>query len=183
MHMAFALVGLAASFALMLNSQSDFACLPAAFFCGIAIASLMHEGIRPRVPEWLLSVLVLACIIVLFSFAKTHAGVPQIALVGASFYLICSGASLFGLLKLKAAQRLGHISYGIYLIQGIPMTLLFWQQGFRNWAVGSALHYWLALLICAGTLCIVASVTYALIERPFIEIGRRRQLMSKLSTG
>jgi len=175
MHMVFALVGLAASFAIILTTQSDLWCLPAAFFCGIATASLLHENVRPRMLENTMSLIALAALALLFSFAKTHAGVVQIALTGIAFYMVACGADLFGLLRLKSAQRLGHVSYGVYLLQGIPMTLLFWNAPFRAWAVVSPMRYWLALLVCATLLCIVAAFTFALIERPFIQLGKAIQ--------
>lgn len=40
------------------------------------------------------------------------------------FHLLTSGATLFGLIELRAARRLGNISYGIYLLQGLVPTLL-----------------------------------------------------------
>ncbi|AQG99452.1 hypothetical protein A9R05_11940 [Burkholderia sp. KK1] len=183
MHIAFALVGTAASFSLMLTMRSELACLPAAFFCGITTASLLHEGIRLRMPDWSLSIVALAALIILFSFAETHAGIFEIALVGIAFLCICNGASLFGLFRLRSAERLGHISYGIYLLQGLPMTLLFWHEPFKRWAVSSPVHYWLALLFCAVVLCVFAACTYALIERPFIamghSVGRRRRPLTE----
>jgi len=173
MHLAFALVGLAASLSFAIGSMNDFAYLPAAFFFGIATASLLHERIVPHASKTTMSVCVVGCMVALFSFAKTHAGIPQIVLIGTAFYLVCSGASLFGLLHLKSATRLGHISYGIYLIQGIPMTLLYWNPSFKAWAIRSAAHYWLSLLICATILCLVATIAHMWIERPFIAIGKR----------
>jgi peptidoglycan/LPS O-acetylase OafA/YrhL len=172
MHLTFAVVGLAASFALILTTQSDLWCLPAAFFCGILTASLLHEGIKPRLSANWMSIMALTALAIMFSFARTHAGVIQIALIGIAFYLICSGADLFGLLLLRPAQRMGHISYGIYLLQGIPLTLLFWHAPFKAWALFSPTHYWTALLICAAVLCVAASITFAAIERPFIELGK-----------
>ncbi|MDR7006099.1 acyltransferase family protein [Paraburkholderia strydomiana] len=172
MHMVFALVGLAASFAIILTTQSDLWCLPAAFFCGIATASLLHEGFAPRLNVHTMSIIALAALAAMFSFAKTHAGVLQITLTGTAFYLICSGADLFGLLRLRSAQRMGHISYGIYLLQGIPMTVLFWQEPFKAWAIISPTHYWASLLLCGTVLCIIASMTFAMIERPFIRLGK-----------
>ncbi|KVF31514.1 hypothetical protein WJ09_18930 [Burkholderia vietnamiensis] len=172
MHLAFAIVGLAASFALALTSTNELAILPAAFFFGITTASLLHEEIRPSLRPSTMSAIVIICMIVLFSFAKTHAGIVQIALIGCCFYLICAGASLFGVLHLRAAERLGHISYGIYLIQGIPMTLLFWNENFKAWAVQSTIHYWSSMFICAFILCLVATAAHMVIERPFIALGK-----------
>ncbi|PRH37777.1 acyltransferase family protein [Burkholderia gladioli] len=173
MHLVFALVGLVASLAFAIGSMNDFSYLPAAFFCGIATASLLHEGFRPTLSPNMMSAIAIACMVALFSFAKSHAGEVQIVLIGVTFYLICSGASMFGVLHLRSAERLGHISYGIYLIQGIPMTLLYWHPEFKAWAIHSTAHYWLSLLICAVVLCVIASIAHVTIERPFIAIGKR----------
>ncbi|MBU9169255.1 acyltransferase family protein [Burkholderia gladioli] len=179
MHLVFALVGLVASLAFAIGSSNDFAYLPAAFFCGIATASLLHEGFRPTLSPNAMSAIAAACMVVLFSFAKSHAGEVQIILIGATFYLICSGASMFGVLHLRSAERLGHISYGIYLIQGIPMTLLYWHPEFKAWAIRSTAHYWLSLLVCAVILCVVSSIAHVAIERPFISIGKRLSKRSR----
>ncbi|WP_244826070.1 acyltransferase [Caballeronia sp. TF1N1] len=187
LRLTFALIGLAASFALMLTTQSELWCLPAAFFCGIATATLQFEGLVPQRSDRLLSLIAVAAIALLFSFARTHAGVVQIALVGIAFFCIANGASFAGLLRLKSAERLGHISYGIYLLQGLPMTLLFWHEPFRAWATQSSVHYWLALFLCALILCTMASLTYAGLERPFISLGkslgRARQSSRTINVG
>ncbi|MFM0285985.1 acyltransferase family protein [Paraburkholderia megapolitana] len=180
MHMAFAIIGLTASLATMMTSTDVAWSFISAFFCGIATASLIHEGIRPRLPQWAMSGIALVALAVMFSVAITHDGVPQVVLTGVAFYLICSGASFFGVLRLKAAGRLGHTSYGIYLMQGLPMTLLFWNERFKTWAVRSADHYWISLFLCAFVLCILSALTYVLIERPFIAIGKH---LGKMGAG
>jgi peptidoglycan/LPS O-acetylase OafA/YrhL len=46
------------------------------------------------------------------------------------------------------------------------------MRPFKAWALFSPTHYWTALLICAAVLCVAASITFAAIERPFIELGK-----------
>jgi peptidoglycan/LPS O-acetylase OafA/YrhL len=47
-----------------------------------------------------------------------------IILLGGAFFLIISGAKLFSLLSSRPARRLGNVSYGIYLLQELIMTLV-----------------------------------------------------------
>lgn len=180
LHLTFAIVGLVASLATMMTSTDVAWSFISAFFCGIATASLLHEGYRLRVPEWAMSGIALVALAAMFSVAITHDGVPQVLLTGLAFYLVCSGASFFGVLRLRAAERLGHISYGIYLMQGLPMTLLFWNEHFKAWAVQSVSYYWVSLLVSAAVLCVLSALTYALIERPFMAFGKH---LAKNSAG
>lgn len=172
-HVAFSAIGLIASLMVMMKDPAiEWSCI-AAFFSGMLSASLLHEGIRPRLSDPAMSTISLFALALLFSFALTHAGVPQIVLMAIVFYFICSGASFFGILQLRGAERLGHISYGIYLLQGIPMNLFFSSHSRTQWAIRSPANYWLSLLVCAFLLCLVASITHILIEKPFISLGKK----------
>ncbi len=180
MQRSFVTVGLAASIGLLLNSDNVLAALPACFFIGMLVATLIEDGIRPRCNDQVASLIVIACLIVFFAFFHTHAGLPQIILLGVSFYLICAKASLFGILKTKGAHRLGHISYSIYLMQGLPLTIVFNNPKIVHWSTASPERYWLSIFGIAVLLTLAAAATYALIERPGIELGKR---CARLLTG
>jgi peptidoglycan/LPS O-acetylase OafA/YrhL len=88
------------------------------------------------------------------------------------FLLIVSGYDCFGLLALKASQRLGNISYGIYLLQGLVLNRVFAVEGLRRYALQSTTHYWIILTLSAILLVLAASIAHVLIERPGIALGQ-----------
>jgi peptidoglycan/LPS O-acetylase OafA/YrhL len=96
-----------------------------------------------------------------------------VLLLGPAFYLIASGCTLFGLLNLRAAHRLGDISYGIYLLQGLVLALMFSLAPLRSIAVASPLGHWATGLLGAVLLMLFALAVHVAVERPAIEIGQQ----------
>jgi peptidoglycan/LPS O-acetylase OafA/YrhL len=80
---------------------------------------------------------------------------------------------LFGLLTARAAQRLGSISYSVYLLQGIVLTLVFAVPPLREFAMRAPANYWLVGLLGACLLIAMAGVTFVCVEQPCIAFGKR----------
>ena len=80
--------------------------------------------------------------------------------------------SLFGLLKTRAAIRLGDVSYGIYLLQGLILGAVFRPHFSRTWDQSSVLGHWVLCLVCGVLLIAVATATHMWIERPGILAGK-----------
>jgi peptidoglycan/LPS O-acetylase OafA/YrhL len=93
------------------------------FLSGMAVASLLHQNMKPRMSPSLSSTIALACLAVIFTTSDGGYGTTTAALLTLFFYLVCSGSTLFGLLTTTPAQRLGNISYSLYLMQGLVLTL------------------------------------------------------------
>jgi peptidoglycan/LPS O-acetylase OafA/YrhL len=89
------------------------------------------------------------------------------------FYLVCSGTSVFGLLTTTPARRLGNISYSLYLMQGLVLTLVFAIAPLRDFAMTSPQQYWAAGIVCVCVLLLGAALGYAFVERPGIALGQR----------
>ena len=143
------------------------------FLVGSSTASLLHMNRHPRLGNAASSAIVLLLLGVAFCFyGDLHKAVP-IILFGAAFFLIASGADIFGLLVSRPAKRLGDVSYGIYLLQGPVLTLLLSPPWIRRVTLNSPEAHWLILLLSAGLLAALATVTHALVERPGINLGRR----------
>lgn len=89
--------------------------------------------------------------------------------MAAFFILILKGFDLFGVLSSKGFVRLGHLSYSIYLNQGL---LLFCTFTFldRNIIVK---HEQLVLSLMFALLCFASLITYKFVELPFIRIGKK----------
>jgi len=142
----------------------------ALFAIGMGSAALRNI---PSLPQWLSSACVLGLLAFLFiAFDEAHSVVPLV-LIGLVFWLIVSGCDCFGLLSVRASQRLGNISYGIYLLQGLVLNRVFAVEELRHYALQSALHYWIILAISAILLVFAASIAHVTIERPGIALGQR----------
>ena len=82
------------------------------------------------------------------------------------------GCTIFGLLTTKPARRLGDISYGIYLLQGLPQALFFRPRFFSAIELGSPAGHWLLTFVAAVFLISLATLTHVYIERPGIVLGK-----------
>lgn len=146
---------------------------PALFLVGMTCASLHRLGMRPRLSDGLASGTVLTLLSLTFAGFSSAYGAGPVILLGFAFFLIASGCTVFGLLTCRPARRLGDVSYSIYLLQGLMLAAVFRPAPMREIALGSPLGFWSLVLLCALVLVAVSGVTYALVERPGIALGRR----------
>lgn len=172
-------VGLAISLALLVraNAPASAAPQPAAFialFCAgmlTATARKAVAGFGFGTPVW--SAVAAGLIVAVLALFQTAYAALPICILGAAFFLIANGASLFGLLVSRPARRLGDVSFGIYLLQGLVLAGAFAAPQVRSFALSSALGHWF-VVGCSGLVLIsVATVTHAVIERPGIDAGHR----------
>ena len=177
LHLPFlvAALGLCLLFALIRpNPGSAAPSIRAALFLfGMTCASLEQRGLNLQLPDHVKSIFAIALIgIVMTCFSHAYSAIPA-ALLGLVFYLIVSGASMFGLLLSRPCRRLGDASYSIYLLQGLVTTLFFSLPGLRNYAIVSPLQHWTAMAICASLLFLISTMTFVWIERGGIELGKQ----------
>ena len=111
----------------------------------------------------------LICTILITLLAQpTLYGPSEKLFLCAIFFSVVSGANLFGFLITKAAIRLGAISYSLYLTQGLilfPLILHFKTNNEPELNV----HTFVILVLCYAEICLLSSITYHFIERPFIK--------------
>lgn len=147
--------------------------LPALFLVGMTCGSLTRSGMAAKLADPVASVIVgLLMLGVFVAFDSTYTAGAAI-LLGLAFYLIASGCSFFGLLTTRAARRLGNASYGIYLLQGLVLTLAFSIAQARGIALASAIGHWSMVLSCAVVLVGISAAAHIGIERTGIALGRR----------
>ena len=77
------------------------------------------------------------------------------------------------MLTTQSAQRLGEISYGIYLLQGIVLFSFVQIPDIKPLVTSTTIHYWLFMLIEAITLVTIAFFAYRFIEKPCIDLGKK----------
>jgi len=178
LHFAFAVGGFALSLAYLATHNIAAITAPppvciALFLAGMTSASLAPRYVGFKRADHVASVIVGILICGVFiAFDSSH-NVSVTLLLGIAFYLIASGCSFFGLLTSRSARRLGNVSYGIYLLQGLVLTIVFSNQWARDTALQSPLGHWFMVLLCAILLVTVATAAHALVERPGIKIGNR----------
>jgi peptidoglycan/LPS O-acetylase OafA/YrhL len=178
LHLPFAVTALAISLGYLLVFgrpaviAPDSVCV-ALFIVGMTSGSLARNDMAAKIPNSIASVLVglLICFVFIAFSSSQNAGATL--LLGAVFYLIASGCSFFGLLTSRPARRLGDVSYGIYLLQGLIFTAVFAIGPMRDFALSSPLGHWSIVLLCGTLLVIAATAAHVGIERTGIELGKR----------
>ncbi len=153
--------------------KGQLAVFAALFFTGMTCGSLENSGLRLKLPDWLGSLLAVGVLALAFAISPSGYRASAVALLAVVFYLISSGATLFGLLTLKPALRLGDISYSIYLLQGIVTTSALSFGPARDFAVQGPVQHWLLVLVNALILVVFANLTYHGVERTGIAWGKR----------
>ena len=172
-HLMFVLAALALCLAAKMLWRIDALGFAVLFLSGMTVASLLHEKMLPRLSNTAASGIALLCLGTLFLTSRSGYGAWPAMLLAGFFYLVCSGTSLFGLLDSSAAQRLGRISYSLYLMQGLVLTVVFAAGPIRTFAMTSPQAYWATGIACACLLLLCAALGYAFIERPGIALGKQ----------
>lgn len=172
-HLIFVLGALALCLAGKIFLQVSAMGFAVLFLSGMAVASLLHENIKLRMAPNVSSTIALACLVVIFATSRSGYGTFTGMLLALFFYLVCSGTSVFGLLTTTPARRLGSISYSLYLMQGLVLTVVLAIPPIRDFAMASPQKYWAIGIVCAYVLLLGASLGYAFIERPGIAFGKR----------
>ena len=87
------------------------------------------------------------------------------------FICVACGTSIWGLLRISAARALGELSYGIYLLHGLVLSIVF--VDLSQMIVGVPAEGIAALMpVAAAATVLLSASTFLLVERPFINIGK-----------
>ncbi|WP_157234972.1 acyltransferase family protein [Methylosinus sp. LW4] len=149
------------------------------FLIGMMGASLERANILIRFNSYVLDTIILGIIAYIWLEFTTAYAPYQCILLGFVFYMILSGATLFGILSSTPARRLGNISFGIYILQGIVFAIVFSSKRVSDFAQIAPINHWLVVAMCATLLVFIAAALHVLVELPGIENGRR--IAKKLS--
>jgi peptidoglycan/LPS O-acetylase OafA/YrhL len=82
-----------------------------------------------------------------------------------------SKSASIGLLVSRPAIRLGDVSYGIYLLQGLVLAAVF-RSSFVRGVTSSPVLNWSLTLIAGILLIAVATAGHVIVERPGIALGK-----------
>ena len=83
--------------------------------------------------------------------------------------MIAGGNGVFGLLTNKISRTLGEMAYGISLLHGLLLFVLFrFVIGFERASVFSPILYWASIIGLTPLLISVAYLCYKKVEHPFL---------------
>ena len=174
LHLPATLAGLAGSVCWLafdrVSQDQAYLCL---FLAGMTCASLKSKGFPAVLPAMIASPLALSCLAGTLGLFDTAYAAGPVLLLALAFYLIASGCTVFGLLLTRPALRLGNISYGIYLLQGLVFAIVLRPAPMRAMFLASPVRHWLLAFVCAAVLVGVAAVAHAAVERTGIDLGKR----------
>jgi peptidoglycan/LPS O-acetylase OafA/YrhL len=143
------------------------------FLGGILAAYWVRSPVlsaRTRSP--IAGVIALACLASVIVLMPTAFAWPATIGLGAFMIVVASGNDLWGMLRRPGLLWLGEITYGIYLLHGLLLWLVFQILLPRT----LSLHAGVYAAAAAGTaivLVLVCSIVFLTFERPAILIGRR----------
>ena len=143
------------------------------FLVGMGCATLNRQRWGPRPGNLAGSVAIVLVLLILGWTCETAYTPLSTALLGICFYLASAGCSLFGLLTLRASRRLGDVSYGIYLLQGLVLATVFRSGPIRHFALTSPWRHWAVIAVAAAIVLVLATLAHHWIERPGISLGKR----------
>jgi len=97
-----------------------------------------------------------------------------LGLLTLAFIAISSGNTLFGALTHPLSRRLGELSYGIYLLQGIVLYVTFqFIIGFQRAAALPIPLFWCVIAVCGSALIILSLLSLRFIESPALRLVDR----------
>lgn len=112
----------------------------------------------------------LACLALGMVSAPTPYGIAQLPLYGCFFIAVACGNDLVGVLRTRGALLLGECSYGIYLLHGTVLSLLFVDCESLIRPIATERLPLLIPVVALVVVCITP-VVYLAIERPAIRAG------------
>lgn len=145
---------------------------PVAFLAGILTAIIFRFGrIKLLMAHPIFSVLAIS-LVFWQGLAYPEASYQQPSKIPAlclsiAFVIIACGNDLFGMLTTRTARYLGEISFGIYLLHGVVLFIVFnYIIGLEQVKTLSTTSYWLLISAITVVIILAATFTYRMIEAP-----------------
>jgi peptidoglycan/LPS O-acetylase OafA/YrhL len=138
------------------------------FVGGIVSAWLVRdERFRALASRRIMGVVVILAVLATVLFTQTAYSELGVALLFVAFALISAGNDLFGVLSSGTSRLLGEVTYSMYLIHGLLLTVAFvYVFGAKSAAQWSPFHHWLVILALAPVLVVLSYCGFRLIEMP-----------------
>ena len=149
------------------------------FICGMLGSELLvHPSVREKMQHPASVLLALAIGVGIYSVSKNQ--IPEtgpsdlLAMVCLPIFLVAAGGNnFFGLLTHPAVRCLGSISFSLYLLHGIVITLVGLILKKAGLDSMSSLQVWLLFTPVAVVITALCAVTYRWVEFPFLSRSHR----------
>ena len=146
----------------------------AVYIALFAIGGLVKELPKKlQIPKNICDIGIVLTITFLFLCSDGFYNIYHLPLMAIMFALIAMGGDIFGLLRQKAFVRLGSASYSIYLLHGIAWFGMNKIIQVHHLTL-SYTEYTLLTTIVLFILLMICTFTYYYIEKPCVELGRRK---------
>ncbi|HHT3526610.1 TPA: acyltransferase family protein [Enterobacter asburiae] len=146
--------------------------------CILFVAGMLCYDLlgKIRINKITCEVILLVSIVGIFIYQPELYSTTMLPWYFCMLFAICKGANLFGVLSFKGFVRLGNVSFSIYVLHSVILYTIFTWMHTSN-IIKEPADFKLVYLLCAfGMVCVISSLCYALIERPFINLGRKIKL-------
>ncbi|WP_312624966.1 acyltransferase [Scandinavium sp.] len=150
----------------LLGSYTNVSYIWSFFFSGV-LAKELEDKIEITQRTLNLSFLAIAALFYLVEPAPNSDAFTVFIFI--MFFMVIKGFSFFGVLNTTGVMRLGHISYSLYLTQGLVLYVVYYSLHNKMHGV----NLYIVLLSAFMMIACLSSITYKLIERPFITFGKR----------
>lgn len=141
-----------------------------AFFATGALGRHVSKSIK--IKKYICDIGALSSLIVTFLVADSSYNTYFIPFIMSFFLFIVAGSDMFGVLKIRGFIRLGDASYSIYLLHGIAWFCMNKYLALKG--IYFSVYEYMALSTAVFFLLMFScSLTYMLIESPFIRVGSR----------
>jgi len=118
------------------------------------------------------SVISLSSLLIALLYPKTFS-VEHILFISIFFFTVSLGNDMFGLFRKKSSMLLGELSYSIYLLHGVILYFSFTLLNVIDLNELTLNSYLLFMPLLCLLVIIFSTLTYLIIELPFIRYGRR----------
>lgn len=138
------------------------------FVGGILSAWLVrYEGFRRLASRRLSGLVVVGALAATVKFTVTAYTPLAAVLLAVAFAFVSGGNTLFGLLSSPTSRLLGEVTYSMYLIHGLVLTVVFrFAVGLEQAAQWSVLHHWLVIVGLSVPLVLLSYAGFRLVEMP-----------------
>ena len=151
------------------------------FICGMLGSELLSvPNVREKLQRPTSAVIALGISVIAYGLTRNQ--IPEtgpgdlLAMICLPIFLVAAGGnSFFGLLTLPATRCLGTISFSLYLLHGIAITLVGLALKKAGLGMIPAVQFWLLFVPVAVVITGFCAATYRRVEFPFLNRSHKAQ--------
>ena len=134
------------------------------FISGITLAK--YKAHKFQINKYIYDIILVVGLLILLNMFKTAFGFKQALIAGICFYCILNGNGLLNYLTALPVRWLGAISYSVYVLHGIVISLAVMIMSALQYK-WTATNYWIITLLMGLSIILISSFSYVHIEKRF----------------